>query len=186
VGYLCGNGCGGGVSFNDAGAAAFAIDWNWRLRTDTYMHEMGHNQGMHHSGVAGGDQYADTSNFMGFASPEMKCANSPHMRYLGWTDAADRVTHDPATEGTKRFELQSLSTNHRGGTDLARASTVVVAAAGSSGSLYVAYRGQSIGDNGIGSSYANKVEIVLAASSNDITWRQPPGLDLLSSENSGR
>jgi hypothetical protein len=50
----------------------------------------------------------------------------------------------------------------------------------------VAYRGKSVGDNGIGSSYANKVEIVLAASSNDVTWRQPPGLDLLSSENSGR
>jgi hypothetical protein len=150
------------------------------------MHEMGHNQGMHHAGNEGGNQYADTSNFMGFASAEMKCTNSPHMRYLGWTDSADRVIHNPASEGTKRFRLQSLSSNHRGGEDLSLFSTVIVAAGGSSGNLYVAYRAKTKGDNGISSAYANKVEVILAASSNEITWRQPPSLDQRTSENSGR
>jgi hypothetical protein len=184
VGYLCGDGCGGGVTLNDAGAAAFAVDWNFKLRTDCYMHEMGHNQGMHHAGKQGGNQYADTSNFMGFASKEMKCTNSPHMRYLGWTDSSDRAIHDPATEGIKRFRLQSLSSNHRGGGSLSLFSTVVVAD-GESGNLYVAYRAKEHGDNGIGSSYANKVEVVFAGSSNSITWMQPPSLDSINNENSG-
>jgi hypothetical protein len=161
------------------------MGWNYRLRTDTYMHEMGHNQGMHHSGDEGGNEYADTSNFMGYASAQMKCTNSPHMRYLGWTDAADRVTHNPAVDGTKRFQLQSLSSNHRGGTDLSLFSTVIVTAGGSTGDLYVAYRANTLGDNGIGSTYANKVEVVLAAASNAITRRQPPSLDATNNENPG-
>jgi hypothetical protein len=174
------------VNVNYAGASAFAVDWTWRLRTDTYLHEMGHNQGMHHAGIAGGNQYADTSNFMGYASPEMKCTHSAHLRYLGWTDSADRVTHNPATAGTRRFRLQSLSSNHRGGQDLGAFSTVIVTSEGSNGDLYVAYRAKTNGDNGISPAYANKVEVVLAGASSAITWRQPPGLDESTNENSGR
>jgi hypothetical protein len=150
------------------------------------MHEMGHNQGMHHAGDEGGNEYADTSNFMGFASPEMKCTNSPHMRYLGWTDAGDRATHNPAVDGTKRFRLQSLSSNHRGGGDLSLFSTVIVTDAGSSSSVYVAYRAKTNGDNGLSSRYANKVEVVVAGSSNAVTRRQPPSLDTTNNENSGK
>jgi hypothetical protein len=186
VGFLCGNGCRNGVTLEDAGQAAFAVSWNWKLRTDAYMHEMGHNQGMHHAGDEDGNEYADKSNFMGFAAAELKCTNSPHMRYLGWTDAADRVTHDPATEGTKRFELQSLSSNHRGGTDLGRISTVLVRTNELVGNLYVAYRGQSNGDVGLSSKFANKVEVIFAKSSNSITRRQLPSLDLDTAEKSGQ
>jgi hypothetical protein len=140
------------------------------------MHEMGHNQGMHHAGDEGGDQYADVSNFMGFATEEMKCTNSPHMRYLGWTDSADRVFHNPAIDGTKRFRLQALSSNHRGGDDHFLLSTVIVGTEGATANLYVAYRANKNGDSGLGPAYANKVEVVFAGSSNEITRRQPPSL----------
>jgi hypothetical protein len=150
------------------------------------MHEMGHNQGMHHAGNQDADQYADTSNFMGFATEELKCTNSPHMRYLGWTDSEDRAVHHPATNGTMRFQLQSLASNHRGGEDLSLLSTVIVAVEGVPGNLYVAYRTNTSGDIDIGTSYANKVEIVHATSSNAITWRQPPSLDLVNNTNYGR
>jgi hypothetical protein len=177
---------------DSARQSQFAISWNWRLYTNAYMHEMGHNQGMHHAGNEGGsgDQYKDGSDFMGYLAFQMKCTNSAHMRYLGWTDSTDRITHDPATKGTKRFRLQSLSSNHRGGKDLSLMSTVIVPARGLSGTankfLYVAYRAKTQGDSGISGAYAYKVEMIVVGSSDSITRRQPLSLDLNTPENSGQ
>jgi hypothetical protein len=70
---------------------------------DVYAHEFGHNIGMHHSGVQGGNEYADTSDIMGYAGVGLRQVNGPHKIQMGWLPSTS-----VATVGNGSYSLAPL------------------------------------------------------------------------------
>lgn len=174
-GHLCSNGCGTSYSTSSAFPKVW-MRYDYRAREDTYAHELGHNIGMHHSGKRGGNEYADTSDTMGYASNAAKCFNGPHYLYMGWL-GSDHVTHDPSTSGSQTFSLRSLSDAHKGqgGNSAGNPYLIIVPRSDSTENYYIEFRVAAGWDSGIGS-YAPKVGIVSAGASNAITRREPTDL----------
>jgi len=87
---------------------------NWCMSVSVHMHEVGHNLGLHHSGVMGGSEYADKTGAMGYSyekddGPNM-CFNAPKSYQLGWYPGA-MVTVDPLSlpGGSQDFKLNGVS-----------------------------------------------------------------------------
>jgi len=51
--------------------------------TDAFAHELGHNLGLRHAGTVG-NEYADRSDFMGYATLMLRQVNAPHKVEMGW------------------------------------------------------------------------------------------------------
>jgi Gametolysin peptidase M11 len=64
----------------------FSIEWIHSL--SAYMHEMGHNMGLRHSGKGDSQPYADRTGYMGVSTPiawaPQKCYNAAQHWQLGW------------------------------------------------------------------------------------------------------
>jgi len=110
------------------------------LGLSTQMHEIGHNLGLHHSGL-GTDPYLDRSGYMGYSGSNsekpVQCFNGPNSWQLGWYK--DRVvTIDPTRE--QYFNGKLVGVAHYGAS-IADLHTVIVRVKNSSGSddLFVAF-----------------------------------------------
>jgi len=85
----------------------------WCKSVSVHMHEVGHNLGLHHSGILGGSEYADKTGVMGFSylvddAPKM-CFNAAKSYQLGWYPDAMQVV-DPRSlpGGSQSFTLNGV------------------------------------------------------------------------------
>lgn len=167
-GSLCSGGCGSGRSWyvnrpNGGGS-------DWTTRTDTHLHELGHNAGMHHAGV-GTNEYADTSCLMGYASTAMKGFNPAHQWYLGFYKD-QTYTLDQAVTSSALLTIHSATRYVPGDNKIHIVEVVPSSAVGAwTGNLFVGFMRKE--DFQSGTTYGDRVTITqwdIPSSSTRITW----------------
>ncbi len=86
--------------------------WIYRPTVSTIAHELGHNLGLHHAGLAQPEavhaEYADLSCPMGGLNPVPVLFNAPHRIQLGWTDRLPGGFKDILEHGSYALEIGSL------------------------------------------------------------------------------
>jgi hypothetical protein len=98
----CGNSCQAWVKAYSGQACGY---------NDAYAHEIGHNLGMWHASTDTNNdgtldcEYCDTSDFMGYATANLRTQNGPHKVKMGWASGARVV--DGSSGGT--FTVSSLA-----------------------------------------------------------------------------
>jgi hypothetical protein len=125
--------------------------------SDAYAHELGHNVGMWHASTDTNNdgtldcEYCDTSDFMGYALPNLRTQNGPHKVQMGWASGARVV--DGSAGGT--FTVSSL--------ELANAAfpQVVKVRPNSGDAYYLSYRSPIGYDQSMpsGTTYLNKINV---------------------------
>lgn len=72
----------------EVGGSRVWIHGDVATQANTYMHELSHNLGLQHAGMAASqDVYADLSDAMGYCC-SLRCYNPPHLEQLGWGSPA--------------------------------------------------------------------------------------------------
>ena len=103
----CGNSCQAWVKAYSGQACGY---------NDAYAHEIGHNLGMWHASTDTNNdgaldcEYCDTSDFMGYATANLRTQNGPHKVQMGWASGARVV--DGSSGGT--FTVSSLALSAAG------------------------------------------------------------------------
>ena len=135
---------------------------------DVYAHELGHNIGMHHSGndpnndTVVNDEYADTSDFMGYGAVGWRQVNAPHKVQMGWLPQNKIVT--VTASGT--HQVSPLETDP---SIAPFAQTFLVNIPGSSESYYLSYRRPIGYDVNLNPFYLDKLQIHRYSSGASIT-----------------
>jgi hypothetical protein len=97
----CGNSCQSWIKAYQGQACGYS---------DAYAHELGHNLGMWHASTDTNNdgtldcEYCDTSDFMGYALPNLRTLSGPHKVQMGWASGARVV--DGSAGGT--FTVSAL------------------------------------------------------------------------------
>jgi hypothetical protein len=99
-------------------AYAFVNGWlsvyneGWMGPVSAQMHEVGHNIGLQHSGRPGQSEYADISDFMGYAFSEddtSMCYNAAKNYQLDWfPEQMDSVNPLTLSDGEQTFKLNGV------------------------------------------------------------------------------
>ena len=144
----CGNSCQAWVKAYSGQACGY---------NDAYAHEIGHNLGMWHASTDTNNdgtldcEYCDTSDFMGYATANLRTQNGPHKVQMGWASGARVV--DGSSGGT--FTVSSLALSAAG-------SPQVVKVRPNSGDPYYLSLRTAVGYDQTmpsGSTYLNKLNV---------------------------
>ena len=125
-----------------------------------YTHELGHNLGMHHSGVDFNNDddvdnnYGDYSGVMGSVS-HLNLFNAPHQAQMGWFAAFPNSELDVTGKGSISYSLGALEMDPRASFPGLQLLTHFRAGGGN---YYISFR-QDIGGYGVNKQYANKLSI---------------------------
>jgi hypothetical protein len=125
---------------------------------DVYAHELGHNLGMHHSGTdqnndgTVNDEYADTSDFMGYGGVGWRQVNAPHKVQMGWLPTNKIVT----ITGSGTYQVSALEINPA---SAAFAQTFLINIPGSAESYYLSYRTALGYDTNLNSFYTGRLQV---------------------------
>jgi hypothetical protein len=94
-----------GCSVTGIGEVAGDTTWLFGLSPNSFIHEVGHNLGLFHSGrrdqTGIGGQYGDLSSPMGSFQPPTLLFSAPHQSQLGWLPAAEQETVRAGTLGRR-------------------------------------------------------------------------------------
>jgi hypothetical protein len=94
-----------GCGVTGIGEVAGDTTWLFGLSANSFVHEVGHNLGLFHSGrrdqtgIAG--QYGDLSSPMGSFQPPTLLFSAPHQSQLGWLPAVEQETVGAGTAGRR-------------------------------------------------------------------------------------
>ncbi|CAJ1440022.1 unnamed protein product [Effrenium voratum] len=103
-------------------SSSYCYSWiptDYSAKHQDYTHELGHNLGMGHAGVEGGNQYADYSCAMGYCC-SVRCYNAPHAYELGWMTPLMELTAANFVAPLTGVALRSMSLYEDPVSDVAR------------------------------------------------------------------
>jgi len=134
----------------------------WCKSVSVHMHEVGHNLGLHHSGILGGSEYADKTGMMGFSyleddGPKM-CFNAAKSYQLGWyPDAMQAVDPRSLPGGSQSFTLNGVE-DYETGNGLVSLRLLYTGATKDGKDYYVGYNRATAGNiNELSQAEKNKV-----------------------------
>jgi len=134
----------------------------WCKSVSVHMHEVGHNLGLHHSGILGGSEYADKTGMMGFSyleddGPKM-CFNAAKSYQLGWyPDAMEAVDPRSLPGGSQSFTLNGVE-DYETGNGLVSLRLLYTGATKGGKDYYVGYNRATAGNiNELSQAEQNKV-----------------------------
>lgn len=153
-GSVCNGGCGSGRSWY------FTTSRDYPLRgVETWIHELGHNQGMTHANH-NGEQYADRSCVMGYATSSIMGGwNAAHAWYMGYYHSNGQVVSldQASTQGDVQVTLTSATRFNSQGNGVLIVE--ILGNTGGSGNLYVSFIGGESFHAQVTSTWRNKVGI---------------------------
>lgn len=147
--YLCYGGC----------SPQWAISWypiGYGTNRGVIIHEIGHNNGLHHASK-GGDEYGDGSCPMGEAWSGPKTYNLPHMAALGWLANGSHLQAIASGSSTRA----SISAYTQQPQLLSGAATGVMISSGGSSpdeKLWVSWLKNELWNSGVPVDYIDKVD----------------------------
>jgi hypothetical protein len=125
--------------------------WTFRCdKADTYAHELGHNMGMNHASTPT-NEYADTSDVMGYGGYGLRHVNSAHKEQMGWLPQQVAVVTQSNT-----YDIAPLETDQ----SQTQASQVLKIAKPDTGeSYYLSYRLPIGFDSGLATTYLRRLNV---------------------------
>ncbi len=141
----------GWAGLGSLGGGSVWINGRYCSTHDIYAHELGHNLGMHHAGVAGGGEYGDTSDIMGIGGVGLRTVNGPHKVGMGWVPTNKAVTVGIGTYSVAPLQSVPAATSLPMVLKLAKPDT--------NENYYLSYRTRVGYDSAINGTYADRLNI---------------------------
>jgi hypothetical protein len=149
----------------------------WCMSVSVHMHEVGHNIGLHHSGVTGQSEYEDKTGVMGYSYLQddgpIMCFNAAKSYQLGWyPGATDDVDPRSLPGGSQDFKLNGVADYDPDGDGLVSLRLLYTGENGGE-DYYVGYN-RAVGMNILTQAERNKVHLYRKESggqSTGLSWR---------------